>query len=229
MQKNLGKFILIGVIVVLAAAFFYFDLGQYLTLESIKSQRASFQEYYDANVGLTIIMFMVAYVAVTALSLPGAALMTLSGGALFGLGLGLVLVSISSTLGATLAFLTSRYLIGNSVQEKFGDKLKKINEGIEKDGAFYLFTLRLIPAFPFFVVNLAMGLTPIKVSTYFLVSMVGMLPGTAVYVNAGTQIGQLESASGILSFNLIASFALLGIFPLIAKKALNAYKKKRES
>ena len=161
------------------------------------------------------------------MSLPGATILTLLGGALFGLIKGGLLVSFASTIGATLAFLASRYLLKDSIQSKFGDKLKVINEGVKKEGGFYLFTMRLIPAFPFFLVNLVMGLTPIKTLTFFLVSQVGMLPGTLVYVNAGTQLAQLESLSGILSPKLIASFALLGVFPLVAKKAMGFFTNKK--
>ena len=157
------------------------------------------------------------YVVVTALSLPGAAIMTLAAGALFGFWVALLLVSFASSMGATLAFLASRFLFHDTVQQRFGDRLKKLNEGVRKDGAFYLFTLRLVPAFPFFVINLVMGLTPIKVRTFYFVSQVGMLAGTAVYVLAGTQLGQIESASGLLSPELIGAFVLLGIFPWIAK------------
>jgi uncharacterized membrane protein YdjX (TVP38/TMEM64 family) len=167
------------------------------------------------------------YIAVAALSLPGAAILTLAAGALFGNLAGLIMVSFASSIGATLAFLVSRFLLKDYVQKKFGDKLKAINEGVAKEGAFYLFTLRLVPVFPFFVINLAMGLTPIKTLAFYLVSQVGMLPGTFVYVNAGTQIGKLESLKGILSPELIFSFALLGIFPLVAKKIISMIKARK--
>ena len=225
-----GKYLKVVILIVIAAligAFFAFDLGQYLTLESLKSHRQSFQDYYAENTVLTMGVYLLVYVAVAGLSLPGAAILTLAGGALFGVVVGTVLVSFGSTIGATCAFLCARFLLGDVVQQKFGDKLKAINEGIEKEGAFYLFTLRLIPAFPFFVINLVMGLTPIKVATFFFVSQVGMLPGTIVYVNAGTQLSQLESLSGILSPSLWGSFALLGLFPLIAKKSLGLLRKRK--
>jgi len=224
MKKSVSKFIVIGIIAGLIWAFFAFDLGQYLTLEYIKSQQEAFDRYYQDNQSLTIAIYMGIYIIVTALSLPGATIMTLAGGALFGLWVGLVAVSFASTIGATLAFLVSRFLLRDWVQGKFGDKLKSVNAGVARDGAFYLFSLRLVPIFPFFVINLVMGLTPLKTGLFYLVSQVGMLAGTFVYVNAGTQLGQLESAAGILSPGIILSFVLLGIFPLIAKKVLDILK-----
>jgi uncharacterized membrane protein YdjX (TVP38/TMEM64 family) len=221
-----SRYVLVLAIAAIIGAFFYFDLAQYLTFESLKASQAEFQSFYAENGILTIGIYFVVYVAVTALSLPGAAIMTLAGGMLFGFWTGTVIVSFASTIGATLAFLASRFLLRDWVQGKFGEKLKAINAGIEREGAIYLFSLRLIPAFPFFVINLVMGLTPIKVSQYFLVSQIGMLPGTAVYVNAGTQIAQLDSPAGIISLPLLASFALLGLFPLIVKKAMNRLKRR---
>ena len=218
-SKKLG---IISVFVLLIAAFFIFDLGQYLSFEYLKSQREVFQSYAVSTPIMAALFFFIAYVLVTGLSLPGAAIMTLLAGALFGLVEGVILVSFASTIGASIAFIVSRLVLKDWVQTKFGDSLKAINSGIEKEGAFYLFGLRLVPLFPFFVINLVMGLTPIKVRTFFWVSQVGMLPGTIVYVNAGTQLGQLESAAGILSPALIASFILLGIFPIIAKKIMDA-------
>ncbi len=220
MKSRTTKIILILLIFALLIAFFAFDFGQYLTLEYLKSQQAAFNDYYQQNRFSTLLSYFVVYITVTALSLPGATVMTLAGGALFGLWTALIVVSFASSIGATLAFLVSRFLLRDWVQGKFGDKLKAINDGVEKEGAFYLFSLRLVPLFPFFVINLVMGLTPLKTSLFYLVSQVGMLAGTIVYVNAGTQIGQLESAGGILSPGLILSFALLGIFPLVAKKLL---------
>ena len=213
-----SRLILLAVIAAAVAAFFTFDLGQYLSLDYFKSQQQAFTDYYQANPALALGAFFVVYVAVTALSLPGAALMTLLAGALFGVVTGTILVSFASTIGATLAFLAARFLLRDSVQKKFGSRLKAINEGVERDGAFYLFTLRLVPAFPFFMVNMLMGLTPIKLPTYFIVSQIGMLAGTIVFVNAGTQLAELDSLAGILSPKLLGSFVLLGVFPLIAKK-----------
>ncbi|PLY02130.1 MAG: pyridine nucleotide-disulfide oxidoreductase [Desulfuromonas sp.] len=227
MKISISKFMVIGIIAGLIWAFFAFDLGQYLTLDYIKTQQAAFNDYYEQNRLLTIAVYILIYIVVTALSLPGAAVLTLAGGALLGLWVALVAVSFASTIGATLAFLVSRFLLRDWVQGKFGDKLKAINNGVEKDGAFYLFSLRLVPIFPFFVINLVMGLTPLKTGLFYIVSQVGMLPGTFVYVNAGTQLGQIESASGILSPAIIFSFVLLGIFPLIARKVLDMVKARK--
>ncbi|MBL1261234.1 MAG: FAD-dependent oxidoreductase [Thiotrichaceae bacterium] len=225
MKKS--KIALIVVIFILIAAYFIFDLGLYFNIDYFKSQQAEIEAYYHANPLVTITLFFILYIAVTGLSLPGAAIMTLMAGAIFGLFAGTIIVSFASTLGATIAFLASRYLLRDSIQRQFGDKLKTINDGIEKDGAFYLFTLRLVPAFPFFVINLLMGLTPIRTITYFWVSQLGMLAGTVVFVNAGTQIAQIESLSGILSPGLLLSFVLLGLFPLMAKKVINMVRAKQ--
>jgi len=227
MKKSFSKVALVLVIVVLVSSFFAMDLHHQLTLENIKSHQKSFAEYYNAHKALTISIYMAGYIVVTALSLPGAAVMSLAGGALFGLWIGVLVVSFASSIGATLAFLVSRFLFKGWVQEKFGDKLQTINEGIKREGAFYLFTLRLVPVFPFFVINLAMGLTPIKTAVFYGVSQLGMLPGTFVYLNAGTQLGKIESAQGILSPGLILSFVLLGIFPLIAKRLVSAVKNRK--
>ncbi len=227
-MKNIKKILILLVITGGIWAFFQFDLGQYLTLDYLKAQQAQFQNFYKENTLLAIAAYTGVYITATALSLPGAALLTLLGGALFGLLIGTILVSFASTIGATLAFLVSRSLLRDWVQNKFGSFLKTINEGIEKDGAFYLFTLRLIPAVPFFVINLVMGLTPMKAVQFFLVSQVGMLAGTIVFVNAGTQLAQIESLKGILSPGLIFSFVLLGIFPLLAKKLVGFIKSRKE-
>ncbi|MES9956808.1 MAG: FAD-dependent oxidoreductase [Sedimenticola sp.] len=215
------------IIAALVASFFIFDLGQYLTLEYMKAKQAELEGFRQENPFGTAAAFFLVYVAVTALSLPGATVMTLVVGAVFGLFWGFVMVSFASTLGATLAFLVARFLLHDAVQDRFGDKLRAINDGVRKDGAFYLFGLRLVPIFPFFVINLVMGLTPMRTWTYAWVSQVGMLAGTLVYVNAGTQLGKLETLSGILSPNLLISFALLGVFPLIAKKVLQVIKARK--
>jgi pyruvate/2-oxoglutarate dehydrogenase complex dihydrolipoamide dehydrogenase (E3) component/uncharacterized membrane protein YdjX (TVP38/TMEM64 family) len=227
MKSKWSKIILLLVIAGIVFGFFAFDLGQYFTLSYIKSQQRAFSEYYAANRALTVAVYMGIYIVVTALSLPGAVPMTLAGGALFGLWVGVLAISFASTIGATLAFLVSRFLLKDYVQDKFGEKLTSFNEGIRKDGAFYLFTLRLVPIFPFFMINLGMGLTPIRTVVYYIVSQIGMLPGTLVYVNAGTQLGRIESAQGILSPALIFSFVLLGIFPLIAKKMVSFIKDRK--
>ena len=222
-----GKIIVIGVVVVLLAAFFAFDLGRYLSLAFIKSKQADITAYYAANQVQTIAAFFAAYVAVTALSLPGAAIMTLVAGAIFGVVTGSVIVSFASSIGATLAFLAARLVLRDSIQSKFGDKLKAINAGVDKEGGFYLFTLRLVPAFPFFVINLVMGLTSMKTWTFYWVSQVGMFLGTVAYVNAGTELAKIDSLKGILSPGLLGAFVLLGIFPIIAKKIVDGIKAKK--
>ncbi len=223
-MKKTGLLVLIAL---LAAGFFYFDLHQLLTLSGLKSGLVQFEAWRSASPILVGGVFLLMYVLVTALSLPGAAIMTLAAGALFGLGWGLLIVSFASSIGATLAFLVSRYLLQDMVQSKFADRLMAINQGVEKEGAFYLFTLRLVPVFPFFLINLLMGLTRIRALTFYWVSQLGMLAGTLVYVNAGTQLGQIDSLSGILSPSLLLSFVLLGVFPLVAKKSLNWLKGRR--
>ncbi|MDN5561923.1 MAG: FAD-dependent oxidoreductase, partial [Psychrobacter sp.] len=212
---------------ILAASFFYFDLNQLLTLDGLKGSMAQFNDYKMQSPLLIIGGFFLLYIVVTALSLPGAAILTLAAGALFGLWQGLLVASFASSIGATLAFLTSRYLLRNTIKQRFPERLAAIDAGVEKEGGFYLFTLRLVPIFPFFLINLLMGVTAIKARTFYWVSQLGMLAGTLVYVNAGTQLGRIDSLSGILSFNLIASFVLLGFFPLIAKSILNTLKKRR--
>ena len=207
--------------------FFYFDLNQLLTLDGLKSSMAQFSQYKEQSPLLVIGGFFLLYVLVTALSLPGAAILTLAAGALFGLVESLLVASFASSIGATLAFLVSRYLLRDTIQQRFPERLAAIDGGVEKEGGFYLFTLRLVPIFPFFLINLLMGVTAIKARTFYWVSQIGMLAGTFVFVNAGTQLAQVESLSGILSLNLILSFALLGFFPLIAKAILNGFKKRR--
>ncbi|UUM29738.1 TVP38/TMEM64 family protein [Vibrio japonicus] len=211
-KKWILGLILLGLIIFLATNF-----GQYLTLDNAKAQQIALDDFINANFALAALVYFLAYVAITAFSIPGAAVVTLLGAALFGFWVSLFLVSFASTIGATLAFLSSRFLLREWVQSKFGNKLQAINQGVERDGAFYLFSLRLIPVFPFFLINLLMGLTPISVSRYYLVSQLGMLPGTAVYLNAGTQLAQIDTLSGIVSPSVLASFALLGLFPIIVK------------
>jgi pyruvate/2-oxoglutarate dehydrogenase complex dihydrolipoamide dehydrogenase (E3) component/uncharacterized membrane protein YdjX (TVP38/TMEM64 family) len=221
---NVKKLLVLIVIVALLAAFFALDLGRYLSLDYFESQRAAIESYRASHPWQTALAFFVVYVAVTGLSLPGATLMTLVGGAIFGLLWGTVIISFASTIGATLAFLASRFLLRDGVQRRFGERLAAINAGVARDGPFYLFTLRLVPVFPFFVINLVMGLTPLRASTFYWVSQLGMLPATLVYVNAGREIGRIESLSGILSPGLLISFALLGIFPLVARKVVDLAK-----
>ncbi|MBU2883203.1 FAD-dependent oxidoreductase [Psychrosphaera sp. B3R10] len=221
------KILLILIAALAVGLFFHFDLHQLLTLDGLKGSMDQFSQWREQSPVLVIGVFFIMYVLVTALSLPGAAILTLAAGALFGLLEGLVIVSFASSIGATLAFLVSRYLLRDTIQKRFPERLTAIDAGVAKEGAFYLFTLRLVPVFPFFLINLLMGVTAIKSWTFYWVSQIGMLAGTFVFVNAGTQLAQIDSLSGILSFNLIVSFALLGFFPLIAKAILNVFKKKR--
>lgn len=214
------KLVILTVILALIGSFIYFDLSQYLSLDYFKSQQDAFAHYYQENPFYSAGIFIAIYITATALSFPGASILTLVGGAIFGLVEGLIWVSFASTIGATLAFLVSRTLLRDVVQKKFSDSLKSINAGVEKEGAFYLFGLRLVPLFPFVVINLVMGLTPIKTRQFFFISQLGMLPGTFVYVYAGTQLGQIESLAGILSPGLIFAFVLLGVFPILAKKMM---------
>ncbi|WP_108125840.1 TVP38/TMEM64 family protein [Saccharospirillum mangrovi] len=211
------------------AAFFAFDLDSALTLQNLQQQQAQLAEFQAQHPWRLAALYFVIYVVVTALSLPGATLLTLAGGAVFGFELGLLLVSFASSIGATGAFLTARFLLRNWVQRRFGDRLEAINAGLENDGGFYLFSLRLVPLFPFFVINLVMGLTPIRTRTFYWVSQLGMLAGTAVYVNAGTQLAQLDGLGGILSPSLIVAFVLLGLFPLLARQTLNWLRRRREN
>lgn len=220
----------ITIIAALAAAvasWFYFDLGSYLQFDTLQQQIEGLRQWYSENPKLAGLIFFMCYVIATALSVPGAAIMTLAGGALFGFWYALVLVSFASSIGATLAFLVSRTLLRDWVQQRFGRHLGALNSGFERDGAFYLFSLRLVPLFPFFLINLLMGLLPIKTSRFYWVSQLGMLPATAVYVNAGTQLGQLESTAGILSPSLIGSFVLLGLFPLVGRRFLDFLQHRR--
>ena len=224
---NPRKTLLLITVLLAFAAFFAFDLGRYFSLDFLKDSQARFAALRDQQPLALAAGYFLVYVAVTALSLPGATIVTLAGGALFGLGWGLLIVSFASSIGATLAFLTARFLLRDSVQSRFGQRLAEVDKGIQKDGAFYLFTLRLIPVVPFFVINLLMGLTTMKAWTFYWVSQLGMLAGTAVYVNAGTQLGQLESLKGIVSPGLLGSFVLLGLFPLIARKVVEAVQKRK--
>ena len=221
------KAILVLVLIGAIAAYFVFDLGQILSLENFKASQADIVAAKDANPVLYMSGFFILYVAVTGLSIPGAAIMSLVAGALFGVVVGTVIVSFASTIGATLAFLSARFVLRDWVQGKFGERLRAIDDGLEKDGAFYLFTLRLIPVFPFFVINLLMGLTRIKTRTFFWVSQLGMLPATVVFVNAGTQISRIDSTAGLLSPTLIASFVALALFPWVAKGIVALVKRSR--
>jgi pyruvate/2-oxoglutarate dehydrogenase complex dihydrolipoamide dehydrogenase (E3) component/uncharacterized membrane protein YdjX (TVP38/TMEM64 family) len=222
-----GRLALLAVLIALMAAFFLLDLDQYFSLEYFKSRQASIEAYHARHPWLSALLYFLMYVVFAALSVPGSLLLTLAGGAVFGLLWGTVLVSFASSVGATLAFLTARLLLHDAVQRRFGDKLRAVNAGVRRDGAFYLFSVRLVPVFPFFVVNLLFGLTPIKTRTFYLVSQAGMLAGTLVYVYTGTQIARIESLRGILSPGLLIALTLLGLFPLVAKKLVDLVKARR--
>ena len=221
------KVLLLVIAISLMALFFHYDLNQLLTLEGLKGSMDQFGAWREQSPILIIGGFFALYVLVAALSLPGAAILTLAAGALFGLVEGFIIVSFASSIGALLAFLVSRYLLRESIKKKFPERLKAIDEGVQREGAFYLFTLRLVPVFPFFLVNLLMGVTGIKAWTFYWVSQLGMLAGTVVYVNAGTQLADIESLSGILSPKLIFSFVLLGLLPLIGKAVVNKIKQRK--
>lgn len=227
MVVNLRKVVLLIALLLGIVAFFALGLDRYFSIDALQQSQARLAELRETQPLRLALGYFLVYVAVTALSLPGATIVTLAGGAIFGLGWGLLIVSFASSIGATLAFLTARFLLRDAVQSRFGQRLADVDRGIQKDGAFYLFTLRLIPVVPFFVINLLMGLTKMKTWTYYWVSQIGMLAGTAVYVNAGTQLGQLTSLKGIVSPGLLGSFVLLGLFPLIARKVVEAVQKRK--
>jgi uncharacterized membrane protein YdjX (TVP38/TMEM64 family) len=226
-RKNIERALLACIIAGLVAAFFALDLGRFLSLEHIKQSQERFDAFYTDNRALVICSYMALYIAVTALSLPGAVPLTLGAGALFGLVTGTIVVSFASTIGATLACAASRFVLRDWVQRRFGSRLETVNQGVEREGKFYLFTLRLIPVFPFFMINLVMGLTRMPLTGFYWVSQLGMLPGTIVYVNAGKEIGQLEGLSGILSPGLLISFALIGLLPITTKKLMALYRRRR--
>ena len=214
---------------VAVAGLLYWQFGQYASLSYIQEQQQGFKEYYNDNKALILVAFFIGYVTVTSLSLPGAAIMTLLAGALFGLVTGVIIVSFASSIGATLAFLVARFILGKSLQNKYGDKLQKINEGIAREGKFYLFSMRLIPAFPFFLINILMGLTTLSAVSFYWVSQLGMLAGTVVFVFAGTQLAEIKSLSDILSPGLIAAFVAIGVLPLVAKKVIGFIRRKNTS
>ena len=226
-NKQVKTLLLIVVFTIVVALFFAFDLQKHLTLEYLKSSKAFFISSYENNPILVLGSYFLFYIVITAFSLPGAVWMTLGGGAFFGLFAGTAIVSFASSIGATLAMLISRFLLRDWVQSRFEKQMQIINAGINKDGGFYLFTLRLVPAVPFFVINLGIGLTPLRAGTFYWVSQLGMLPGTLVYINAGSELGKIHSLGEILSPTLIASFVLLGIFPLLVKKMLAFIEKRR--
>jgi uncharacterized membrane protein YdjX (TVP38/TMEM64 family) len=223
------RWAVLAVVAALIAAVFVLDLDRFLSLEKLQQSKTAIDAYRDAHPVLASAAFFAIYVAATSLSIPGAGIMTLAGGAIFGLLWGTLLVSFASALGATLAFLTSRFILHDAIQARFGDRLKAINAGVRREGAFYLFTMRLIPAFPFFVINLVMGLTPIPVRTFYWVSQVGMLPLTLVFVNAGTELAKVSQLKDVLSPTLIGSLVLIGLFPLLAKKVMEKINARRRA
>jgi uncharacterized membrane protein YdjX (TVP38/TMEM64 family) len=226
--NRVQKVLLIAFIIAVIAVFWAFHLDRYITLSYLKESSDRFRAIYSEHRALVILVYFLVYVATTSLSLPGAAVLTIAGGALFGLATGTLIVSFASAIGATLACFVSRFLLRDWVQGKFGDKIAKVNEGVEKEGAFYLFTLRLIPIFPFWVINLVMGLTRMTLWRFYWVSQLGMFAGTIVYVNAGKELAKIDSLKGILSPGLIISFVLLGLFPIVAKKLVAMFRARRE-
>lgn len=217
---NKAKLLVALLIVALIGAVFVLGLHQYLSLDFLRAQQQSMQIFVEQNLTGAAVAFFFIYVTVAALNIPGAAIMSLAAGAVFGVVVGVVVVSFASAVGATLAFLLSRYLLRDYVERKFNWATDKINRGVEREGGYYLFTLRLVPVFPFFVINMVMALTRLPTRTFYWVSQIGMFPATVVYVNAGTQLGRIEDAADILSPAVLGSFALLGVFPIIAKKTL---------
>lgn len=222
-----NKLIVVAVLAVIVGLILWFDLGQWLNFETIKQSQADLQATVESHFLVSIVAYFFLYVFVTAFSIPGAALLTLLAGALFGVVNGVIMVSFASTIGASFAFFVARYLVRDSLEQRYADKLKSINKGIEKEGAFYLLSLRLIPVFPFFLINLVMALTKLPLKTFYWVSQIGMFPATVVYVNAGTELAKLDSLSGILSPSLLIAFTLLGILPYISKAILNSIKKRK--
>jgi uncharacterized membrane protein YdjX (TVP38/TMEM64 family) len=227
LSKYLLKKLILAVIIVLVTILFWrFDLGHYFTLSYLKGSLDGLKSLYTQRSAMAVLVYFLIYVGATALWLPGALVLTIGAGALFGFLAGTLIVSFASTIGATLACSIARFVLRDWVQRKLGDKIAKINKGIEEEGAFYLFTLRLIPVFPFWMINLAMGLTRMSLWRFYWVSQLGMLAGTMVYVNAGKEIAKIESLQGILSPRLLASFILLGILPLGTKRLLALYRKR---
>ena len=224
---NKKKIALVALFITAVTLFFVLDLGQYLNLDYIKSQQQVINDYYALNPVKTGLIFFISYILITGVSLPGAGIMTLAGGAIFGVVWGTILVSFGSVFGATMAFLIARYLFHDYIQHRFSHRLERINKGIREEGDLYLFTIRFVPIFPFFIVNTLMALTPIKTLNFAVVSQIGMLVPTIIFVNAGTQLARIESPGDVLSLELLLSFALLGIFPIIAKKTLIYIRKKK--
>lgn len=228
-SETIKKGVVVSAGVVAVGLFFYLDLRQYLTLEYIKASQVHLQELYAENPLPVVGVYMAIYIMVTALSLPGAVIMTLAGGALFGVMAGSVIVSFASTIGATIACFVARFILRDWVQGRFADRLGVINKGIDQEGGFYLFTLRLVPVFPFFVINLVLGMTRLSLWKFYWISQLGMLPGTIVFVNAGKELGKIDSVAGILSPGLLVSFVIIGLFPITVKKIMAKVKGARSS
>lgn len=228
MNKRLNKrWLLVGLLVLLIVLFYVFDLHRYFSLDALKNSHDALQQAYEDEPLYIVTVYSLTYIVMAALSLPGAAVMSLAGGAMFGLWVGVPVVLISATIGATLAFWAARYVLRDTVQRRFGDRLETINHGLARDGAFYLFSLRLVPAFPFFLINLLMGLTAIRSRTFFWASLTGMFAGSAVYVNAGTQLASINSLSDVLSLGLMLSFILLAVFPWLARWGMGLMRTRR--
>lgn len=223
------KLIIAAIIIALVAAFFIFDLKEYVTLDYIKSQQSALNNFYAQNPLMVIAIFFLVYAGMAALSIPFATPLTLAAGAIFGNIVGVIVVSFASSIGATIAFMLAKFLFHDSIEAKFGDRLAKINSGIEKEGAFYVFGLRLVPIFPFVVLNSLLGLTKLKTWTFYWASQLGMFVGTIVYVNAGTQLASIDSIGGIASPGLIASFVALGVLPIMSKYMLNFLRQRRQA
>jgi uncharacterized membrane protein YdjX (TVP38/TMEM64 family) len=228
-RGNGPRIALAAVLVLAVAGFFGLGLDSYLTLAALKTSLGDLRQWTDQRPLASAAGFFAAYVVVTGLGLPGATVLTVAGGALFGFARGLVLASFASTFGAVLSCLAARYILRAFVQARFGPRLAAVNQGIEREGAFYLFTMRLIPVLPFFVINLLMGLTPMPVRTYAWVSQAGMVPATMVFVYAGTRLALVESLADVLSPGLLVAFALLGLFPLLARKMVSWLRGRRQA
>lgn len=229
MKRKLIKQIMVVVVIIcLFAVYEILNLGQYLTLSHIKASREKLALLYSEHRILVIAVYMLIYILYSSLPLPGAEILSIAGGVLFGVWAGTIIVSFSSSIGATLACLISRFLLRDCLQSRFGDWVSTINRGIERDGAFYLFSLRLIPVIPYFAVNLVMGLSRMPLKTYYLVSQIGMIPATFLFVNAGKELTRINSPSDVLSPRLLLSLVLIGLFPLVAKKLLILYKLNRK-
>lgn len=227
MPKSSVKIAIVTCLLTALFVFFTLDLDGAFSFSTLKERHAYLVYAYQEHPMQTILLFAGCYIAATALSLPVASLMTLAGGALFGLGVGTVVVSFASSVGATCAFLIARFLFRDAIQSRYSNHLRVINAGIEREGALYLLSLRLAAVFPFFVINILMALTPIRTSTFYLVSQIGMIPVTIIFVNAGTQLGRIASPADILSPSLMLSFVLLGLFPLLTRKLFTLFKRRR--